>query len=1008
MRALACFCFRQLLGKAAEKYAGPVVGKLAVDALGTGWDKLTNHLTDHSEALPKALASANDRTWDALRYALSDGKWDTVKGLFKSGDHKGITEKIRLLLQGEDDDFRQLCLTELVAARSAGRLSVSEPTLAEVIGGAAQFNRYAPEKLHRAAQQFVALHVADALKKARYENLAELAQLSPDGGLPLIVLTFTFFFRAELREKPKLKDELEFDILENLSAGQLTILNLLSEQSEQLGRVEGKVDAGFEDLAAGQNSALAMLDNQGDALARIEDVGREGRDKASEIHDHVKRLHQEIQALRLAHDMAQNAVKPTHSLSIRSDQERKLVGDLLARYRRLPAEAKKYAAKLANGLGFLELGVGEPTVAQGLFAAAAANSPDAHAKAQAEHNRYCAALEARRFEDALSALLAAAKLDPHHFAPFPLERYRPEAILGAGGFGTAFLCHDVNWNIKVVVKILHAGELQQSTGDVLREAKLLRDLRHPSIISVRDFGYADQGAQARPYLVMEYFPGDTLHALVERGGPLPAKDWMAIARAIGAAMCAAHAQGIFHRDLKPENVLVRKVGAQWEVRIIDFGLAFKRQTLDATKLGSSLLGQSIAGTVTFAPPEQMGRGPRDVRVGPYSDVFSFGKLSCFALFKTTEPKGRHWETVGKELQKLLEDCTDEDVQYRPRDFQAVLQRLENQDLKEKRANEEERQKLARLQADGEKKLAGLLMDIYQRTNGKPDAADKAAVKALADEHQLPRDAMQRVKSEVQEKYRDRRRAATEREHQEELARSEQVRKQLGPELFAQLDTNGDGIIQPEELENFLRRQKEKEAQHQQELDRLQAEARFRELEARKQQEIEETYLRQTREREEHQAELNRQVEEAQEQAEERRRQSDRANRQGGGHQGELKVAPEVLQSAASGMLICGVLNLLTNGLMILMDLYLVKPNLQPGQRDSMGDFMWMFSTMAIASGISIVAAISMGKLLSYWLGILGSITIMWGGLGCCWAGIPIGIWCLIVLLRRDVREAFDS
>ncbi len=47
-------------------------------------------------------------------------------------------------------------------------------------------------------------------------------------------------------------------------------------------------------------------------------------------------------------------------------------------------------------------------------------------------------------------------------------------------------------------------------------------------------------------------------------------------------MKAAHDRGILHRDLKPDKVLVRKNGAQWEVKIIDFGLALRKQTIEAS------------------------------------------------------------------------------------------------------------------------------------------------------------------------------------------------------------------------------------------------------------------------------------------------------------------------------------------------------------------------------------------------------------------------------------------
>ena len=148
---------------------------------------------------------------------------------------------------------------------------------------------------------------------------------------------------------------------------------------------------------------------------------------------------------------------------------------------------------------------------------------------------------------------------------------------------------------------------------------------------------------ARPYIVMDYFPGGSLENFIQERGTIPPEDFIGVAVQIAQGMQSAHRQNILHRDLKPDNVLVRKDGADWKVKIIDFGLALRQQTIEtsiaARSAGSSILGDSVAGTIKYAPPEQMGE-LKGVKPGPYSDVYAFGKLCCYALFKTTEPKER--------------------------------------------------------------------------------------------------------------------------------------------------------------------------------------------------------------------------------------------------------------------------------------------------------------------------------------------------------------------------------
>jgi hypothetical protein len=95
--------------------------------------------------------------------------------------------------------------------------------------------------------------------------------------------------------------------------------------------------------------------------------------------------------------------------------------------------------------------------------------PDPAGKAEASYNAYRVALEEKKYDAALEALRWAASLDASRFAPFSLHRYEPRRILGAGGFGTAFLCHDCRFDEEVVVKTLHATELERSEEEVFRE-----------------------------------------------------------------------------------------------------------------------------------------------------------------------------------------------------------------------------------------------------------------------------------------------------------------------------------------------------------------------------------------------------------------------------------------------------------------------------------------------------------------------------------------------------------
>src|SRR5262249_19838664 len=142
------------------------------------------------------------------------------------------------------------------------------------------------------------------------------------------------------------------------------------------------------------------------------------------------------------------------------------------------------------------------------------------ARAEAYHNAYQAALEKRDWATALQQLLEACKIDKARLAPFPMDRYSPERILGAGGFGIAFLCQDANLRRPVVVKALLLDNLDQRVNVVEKEAQVLLGFDHPAVVKLYDCAYVDQATRSRPYLVMEYFESLTLEEYVRKNTTL--------------------------------------------------------------------------------------------------------------------------------------------------------------------------------------------------------------------------------------------------------------------------------------------------------------------------------------------------------------------------------------------------------------------------------------------------------------------------------------------------------
>jgi hypothetical protein len=88
-----------------------------------GW--IENYTQNPSDALPKAIAQANERTWQALELALAgNGIGGRLQQFFARGELQGLCQPIQTVVQAQGGDgFRRDCLRELQQARASGLLN---------------------------------------------------------------------------------------------------------------------------------------------------------------------------------------------------------------------------------------------------------------------------------------------------------------------------------------------------------------------------------------------------------------------------------------------------------------------------------------------------------------------------------------------------------------------------------------------------------------------------------------------------------------------------------------------------------------------------------------------------------------------------------------------------------------------------------------------------------------------------------------------------------------------
>lgn len=161
-------------------------------------------------------------------------------------------------------------------------------------------------------------------------------------------------------------------------------------------------------------------------------------------------------------------------------------------------------------------------------------------------------------------------------------------------------------------------DTQQLLDSFQREAELLANLRHPSIVKYVLHGRTNTGA---PYLAMEWVEGEDLKTKLRRE-PLTVAQTLRLGLRVAEGLAAAHRVGVIHRDIKPSNILLPN-GNVDQAKIADFGIAQFTQFVLIR-----------GGTPGYMAPElHLERGHIDAR----ADVYSLGLLLTRCL-STTESR----------------------------------------------------------------------------------------------------------------------------------------------------------------------------------------------------------------------------------------------------------------------------------------------------------------------------------------------------------------------------------
>jgi len=267
-------------------------------------------------------------------------------------------------------------------------------------------------------------------------------------------------------------------------------------------------------------------------------------------------------------------------------------------------------------------------------------------------------------------------------------RYRLERRRGRGGMGAVYEALDTALERRVAVKVIRddlVGSVEAAER-FRREARTAASFTHPNVVTVYDFGVAEN---QRAFLVMELLEGCTLREELREAKRLSPAHALEIMRGVCSAVDAAHSRQLIHRDLKPENIFLAR-GQTGEVpKVLDFGIA---KFLPGPQQLTADTGTGVLmGTLLYMAPEQLRGGtPQsawdlwalavvayEMLVGahPFARPTSAEVQGALLTGTFTAPTA-HWPGASPHWQEFFGKALALDLARRPSSASAFLTQLE--------------------------------------------------------------------------------------------------------------------------------------------------------------------------------------------------------------------------------------------------------------------------------------------------------------------------------------------
>jgi len=204
-------------------------------------------------------------------------------------------------------------------------------------------------------------------------------------------------------------------------------------------------------------------------------------------------------------------------------------------------------------------------------------------------------------------------------------RYRIVRFLSRGGMGEVYEAEDQDLKERVALKTLLPAIAADARmiARFKQEIQLSRKISHPNVCNVHDLARhpADGSSpETTLFLTMEFLPGETLAAKVDREGRMACDAALPLLRQMAGALDAAHRAGVIHRDFKPSNVMLVPSPDGLRAVVTDFGLARSFAPSGET---TATRTEGVAGTLDYMAPELLAGQSASAA----SDLYALGMVA---------------------------------------------------------------------------------------------------------------------------------------------------------------------------------------------------------------------------------------------------------------------------------------------------------------------------------------------------------------------------------------------